>query len=283
MYSVNGALLAGPEGMNFSEVVFGSTSTGDVSRRIRRGWFGGLLSGAVALGSAACSDDADVAAAKLQLWRERGPVSYTYVVETSCFCFGVEPIRIVVEEGAVVEAVGMKSGVPRSEQGATMTELLELAVRSAKSDPARFEASYDAELGYLLRLDVDQQAGWVDDESSTRVSCFSESTTSDACPLPTLSSCDGAFRAVDPMDALRRTCLGGTSPEGLREGGQAVCCPPPELFVEGSEACSAQGGNVIQSEGQTPSCWAPEAGRDMYFLGVVRGVEPEAVCCSSSL
>jgi hypothetical protein len=266
-----------------SKIVGRSTPGGRVFRPIGRGWFGGLLIGALVFGAAACSDDADVAADKLRDWRENGPSSYTYVVQTVCFCFGVEPVRVVVEDGGVIQAVGLNTGVARFDLGGTMTELLESALRLAKADPDQFEASYEPSLGYLLRLDVDERAGWADDEMSISVSCFSESTTAEACPLPTVSTCDGTFRAVDPTDALRRTCLDGTPPQGRREGSEEVCCPAPELFVEGTEACSAQGGSVVQSERQTPSCWAPEAGRDLAFRGVVRGAEPEAVCCSNSL
>jgi Family of unknown function (DUF6174) len=269
--------------MRTSKIVGQSAPGGGVSRRSGRGWFGGLLFGVLALGAAACSNDADVAADKLLNWRENGPASYTYVVQTTCFCSGVEPVRVMVEDGVVVQAVGLRSGVPRFDLGGTMTELLESTVRLAKTEPDRFEATYEPGLGYLLRLDVDERTGWADDEVSISVSCFSESTAAEACPLPTVSRCDGTFRAVDPTDALSRTCLDGTSPKGRREGGEEVCCPAPELFVESTEACSAQGGSVIQSEGQTPSCWAPEAGRDLAFRGVVRGAEPEAVCCSSSL
>jgi uncharacterized protein DUF6174 len=200
-----------------------------MSKSLRAGWFArcrvGLLGLALGAGLA-CSNAEGEARDNLDKWREKGPASYTYVVETLCFCPDVEPTRVVVRDGAVTDTLGMETGLPRPDYANTMTEVLEEGLRIAKQDPEKFDAKYDDELGYLKELSVDYSGGSADDEFFTVVSCFSTSTEDTACPAPTLSSCDGESRNID-AEQPRATCGEGQRPTGRIEGTLRVCCPTP--------------------------------------------------------
>src|SRR5688572_904214 len=191
--------------------------------RVQERW---LLPG-LALGAAlGCSGDEGEARDNLEKWRKNGPASYTYVVETICFCANVEPTRIVVEDGVVVSAVGLDTGLPRLGSASTMTELLEAVVGHTKQDPDDFEAHYDDELGFLKQESVNFESGSADDEFFTVVSCFTPSTDDTACPAPTLSSCEGEARSVDP-EQPGATCGADLFPTGRIEGTDQVCCARP--------------------------------------------------------
>jgi hypothetical protein len=199
-----------------------------MSKAVRTGWSmgGQALASGLALGAVlGCSDDSATATSNLELWKKKGPSSYTYIVETSCFCAAVEPVRVVVVEGMVAESVGMNTGLPRDEYAVTMTTFLENVRAITKKDPSDFDADYDAELGYVKRVSVDYSSGAADDEFSTVVSCFIASTEAAACPLPTPSSCQGEVRSVNAENPLYRTCDGGLLPTGRVDGTDQVCCP----------------------------------------------------------
>jgi hypothetical protein len=199
-----------------------------MSKPLRTGWgMGGqALASGLALGVLlGCSDDSATATENLGLWKKKGPSSYTYVLETSCFCPAVEPVRVVVLEGVVAESVGMTTGLPRDDYAMTMTTFLENVRAIAKKDPSDFDADYDAELGYVKKVSVDYSKGTADDEFSTVVSCFSASAEATACPLPVLSSCGGEVRSVNAENPLFQTCEGGLLPTGRVEGTDQVCCP----------------------------------------------------------
>jgi hypothetical protein len=102
-----------------------------------------LLAGLLALGASACGDDdADEAEANLDVWRRRGPASYTYVVNHVCFCAGVEPVRVVVEDEVATRAAGMDTGTPREDRRRTMTELFEEILQIIEREPDDFRAEY---------------------------------------------------------------------------------------------------------------------------------------------
>jgi len=140
-----------------------------------------VVAGLSLLGLCGCgASDEDEAKQNLQLWREKGPASYVYIMQRSCFCGGTGPTRIVVEDGVV------KSAVPTSEQegapGETMTSLLEEVVRTARRDNSRYAARFNADLGYLEYESVDHDSRTDDDELTISVACFSPGTSDDACP-----------------------------------------------------------------------------------------------------
>jgi hypothetical protein len=238
-----------------------------------------LVAGVLALGAGGCSgEDTAEAEANLKVWRSKGPDSYTYVVDHRCFCSAVEPVRVVVEDGVATRATGMRTGAPREGRGQTMTDLLVKVREIIGLKPDDFRAEYDPELGYLLEARVDYFDDTADDELAIEVSCFEQDTSDGACPLATVTSCSGEARALDIDDPLRRTCLGNAEPAGRLAGSDLVCCPAPTLLVT-TASCDAQGGSVVTDAERTPSCFAPEVGRNVAVLGVVTDSVSDAVCC----
>lgn len=147
------------------------------------GKFGWLLAGFVASQLVGCGDEEkDTAQSNLALWQRKGPASYVYIVQTSCFCGDIEPVRVVVTDGVVTSALGTESGTVQPAK--TMTDLLKDVVREAGQDDATFTTEYDPTLGYLKRLEVDQDSQTADDEFSTVVSCLAPGVGDDVCPAP---------------------------------------------------------------------------------------------------
>jgi len=241
-----------------------------------------IVAGLLALGATGCGDgDAAEAEINLTIWRSKGPSSYTYVVSHSCFCSGVEPVRIVVENEVAIRATGMDTGAPLEDRRRTMTELLGEVLELIGEKPDDFSAEYHPELGYLLEAQIDRIENAADDELEIEVSCFEQDTGDAACPIPTLATCSGEARAADVDEPVQRTCLGWDQPEGQLAGSDLLCCPAPTMLVT-TAACEARGASVITDAERTPSCFAPEVGRNVDFLGVVTDSASEAVCCANA-
>jgi hypothetical protein len=188
-----------------------------------------LVVGTWLLGACSDSNDASVQQANLKLesWQEQGPRNYVYTFQRSCFCFDNEPVRITVRDGAVVEAVGIETGTPKSD-AMTMTELLRDVVEHAERDPAKLDVEYDARLGHLVHMAFDGSTDIADDEMSYDVACLS--TDLDACAKPatfTEEECSG--KAAEPSsDDPSEACDGEVLPIGRISNSRLVCCPDPQ-------------------------------------------------------
>lgn len=185
-----------------------------------------LLAGTWLLGGCSDANDAAVrqAQSKLQGWENQGPHSYVYTFQRSCFCFDTEPVRITVRDGAVIEAVGLETGTPKSD-AMTMTELLQDVVQHAERDPAKLDVEYDAKLGHVVHMAFDGSTDIADDEVSYAVDCLS--TDLDACPKPatfTEDECAGGSAAPN-SDNPSAACPGEVLPIGRIANSPRVCCP----------------------------------------------------------
>lgn len=186
-----------------------------------------LLVGAWLLGGCSeADDDASVKQAQLKLesWQDQGPRSYVYTFQRGCYCFDTEPVRITVRDGAVIEAVGLETGTPKSD-AMTMTQLLEDVLDLAERDPATLDVEYDAKLGHLVHMAFDGSTDIADDELSYVVDCLS--TDLDACAKPatfTEEECAGGS-AMPDSDDPSATCPGDVLPIGRIANSQLVCCP----------------------------------------------------------
>lgn len=141
-----------------------------------------VLAVAVLFGACGCGNsDRDEAERNLALWKQKGPASYVYIVETSCFCEPLGPVRVVVEDGGVKSATAITPGFG-TPTGKSMTELLENVVKTAGRDNSSYEARFDPTLGYLKYERVDRDSNTSDDEFTTQVTCLGEGTGDDVCP-----------------------------------------------------------------------------------------------------
>lgn len=147
-------------------------------RRGRRAWAGGwfvALGLSASLAAGACSETTgpgerslEVAAAR---WADRGPTDYSYVFDQLCECLYTQSVRLTVRGGEVVSAEALPGSSPPigpldPELFPTVDELFDRLRIAAGSDPVRFDVSFDPELGYPTRADVDVSAQVADDEYS---------------------------------------------------------------------------------------------------------------------
>jgi hypothetical protein len=136
-----------------------------------------VLAGAV--GVAACSspfgaDEArDLAAARAQ-WKGRAFADYTFDVRHGCFCppEQVGPVRITVQQGAVVRATLIETGeAVDSASWFTIDQLFDRIPLMAKEDGVDdVTVEYDATLGFPASVEVRFEKGILDAGSSYTVS-----------------------------------------------------------------------------------------------------------------
>lgn len=219
-------------------------------------------------------------------WEEQGLTSYVYVVRHGCvFGCSFGSVRVVVENGAVVSAINTETGL-WVERAQTMTELLDDVVAIASRSYSEYSATYNDELGYLEHLDA-RNNNVPDSGFSIDVSCFSESTTDDACPLPTIASedCPGETApGREPTgEGAIESCI-GAEPIGRITGEDRVCCPShagrscEELItlltseLEGQRGCSEDADCHWESIlPPTPDCYAPLG--NVTSLDVIHEIE----------
>ncbi|MFW6083844.1 MAG: DUF6174 domain-containing protein [Gemmatimonadota bacterium] len=137
----------------------------------------GVFAALVAAGTAACSDTTgpgvrhELATSR---WDEAGLEDYSFVYEQLCFCPFTGPHRVTVEGGAVVDVTPLPGsnsvGELDPEYFPTIDDLLERLRDAAERNPVQFDVTYDDELGYPNRADVDISEQIVDEEYSFEVS-----------------------------------------------------------------------------------------------------------------
>jgi len=108
-------------------------------------------------------------------WNRRGPDSYSFVMQRSCFCGGElrDAVRIVVEDGNRVSATYVGSGQPVRADFLqffpTMDGIFEI-LEEAYADADSLDVRYDAALGYPIEAYIDYLKNARDDELSFTIS-----------------------------------------------------------------------------------------------------------------
>lgn len=113
-----------------------------------------------------------------QRWETRGPSEYTVREHVSCFCLCPGAFTLVVREGQppAVTDVEPHPGVPDGELeeaarqcARTVDQLFDLLAAQV-SEADRFEAEYDAELGYPTLISIDPEERIADEEIHVQLS-----------------------------------------------------------------------------------------------------------------
>lgn len=107
----------------------------------------------------------DVATARA-LWEASGVTSYTAVVTVRCFCPDSDPLTVEVRDGLVVAVT--RDGQPVEDRGwsgplAPVEDLFNLIAEAERSGTA--DVTYDRDLGYPKRANLDPWPDAIDDES----------------------------------------------------------------------------------------------------------------------
>lgn len=123
--------------------------------------------------------DSAASSANNSVWAQAAIVDYSYTLTRHCFCAPdyTRPIRLQVRDSKVVAARfvdGDKALVPQamSKSLQSMSELLEYADALEAKKPHSLNVQLDADIGYLLRLDVDRHVNIADDELSLVITDF---------------------------------------------------------------------------------------------------------------
>jgi hypothetical protein len=127
---------------------------------------------ALLVASGACTvsgPESDLEAARRR-WADRGPTSYEMVVGPECFCGEAVTARVLVtvRQREVVSRHYVSSGASvDSRWDAAFPDvpgLFDLIEDAIDRKAARVSASYDPQLGYPMRIDIDYRRDYVDDE-----------------------------------------------------------------------------------------------------------------------
>jgi hypothetical protein len=136
---------------------------------------------ALTIAAAGCSKSPfELAASELSearsRWASAGVRDYTYRVQRVCFCPGVPTLAVTVRNGAFVSATDFQTGAPADTAGygdyLTIDKIFALLDRYVAQKPAKFEGSYDAALGFPIRVEIDPVFNAVDEELTINVSAF---------------------------------------------------------------------------------------------------------------
>jgi hypothetical protein len=110
-----------------------------------------------------------------------GPDDYAYTLNVGCFCPYVGPLRITVQDDAVVDVRQLD---PREDQGNVETLInewartlaeLEAEVDRARREADKVEVEYDPVFGFPTSISIDWIRDAVDDEISYTVSDYTPS------------------------------------------------------------------------------------------------------------
>jgi len=121
---------------------------------------------------ASCSEslapeaELEIAAAR---WAERGGPDYEFVLDRTCECLVVGPVRLTVQDGDVHGAEALEGSSapgthPDPEQFPTIDELFAQLRAAAAAGPVRFEVAFDHTLGHPVSVDVDISEQIADEE-----------------------------------------------------------------------------------------------------------------------
>lgn len=111
-----------------------------------------------------------------RLWLQAGIDDYTLVLRRSCFCIGIEPVQIVVRDGAAVSYTVIESGeaLPADQRAwyPTVEGLFTFVEEAREANAARIDVRYDGVRGYPVRIWVDYDEGIADEEMGFEVQAF---------------------------------------------------------------------------------------------------------------
>lgn len=134
------------------------------------------------------SHQADLDAARAR-WDDVGPAGYTLEYQLLCFCVNVGPFRVEVMDGAIVSATDAQGDPIDAGLAATydVPGLFDRVQEAIDAPAADLVVDYDGELGYPLRIAIDNIAMAIDDEVTIEVlslqAAGAEVTLFDTMPL----------------------------------------------------------------------------------------------------
>lgn len=113
-----------------------------------------------------------------QRWQESQIVNYVVTAQMSCYCPQelVQPIRLEVEEGAVVSSEGLKQPLenfaPEDAQRLTVEGLFQFIEEASSREAETLEVAYDVDYGFPRSINYDGHKMIADDERQYRLSDF---------------------------------------------------------------------------------------------------------------
>ncbi len=136
---------------------------------------------------AACSDSertpVEAVTENRALWESTRPEVYAFTYQRSCFC-GLPAglgLRITVHGDSVtkVEVVsggagGASAPEAQLEWGRTIDQVFDHLAAIAAADPARFDATWDRDLGFPRTVFVDRHPNVIDDEEWIELRDFTQ-------------------------------------------------------------------------------------------------------------
>jgi len=110
------------------------------------------------------------------IWESNRPANYSFVVQRTCFCAFVDPLRVTVEGDRVTALTSkgheMEPGDPAlAAVPLTVDDLLAYA-EHAEQEADRSEIGYDPSLGYPTHMEIDWDSTSVDDQVTIEVRDF---------------------------------------------------------------------------------------------------------------
>ena len=127
---------------------------------------------------AGCSSPTEpdtVTAVARAVWQAQGIDSYRFDYERFCFCAFIGPVRITVEDGAVVAVESLVIDPPTMPDVATFPtfdNLFDELAAAEASDPVRFDVVFDPSKGYPVSASVDISFQIADEEFSFGITSF---------------------------------------------------------------------------------------------------------------
>ncbi|MBI5511615.1 MAG: hypothetical protein HY903_22900 [Deltaproteobacteria bacterium] len=125
-------------------------------------------------GLSACGDSHEQNAlkdARVQ-WRAAGPAAYEWVVQRTCFCPDIEPVRVQVRDAAVVSAARQMDAttevaltVDAYQAWFTVDGLFDEVRRAIDEGADELTVTYDPEYGYPRSVAIDRYENAMDDET----------------------------------------------------------------------------------------------------------------------
>ena len=104
-------------------------------------------------------------------WRAQGLNTYTFTLSQFCFCAINGPVRVVVSNGAVINATQISNGQALDTRFVSSIEsLFEFIERGIAKHSAVLDVTYDPARGYPVRIVSDGSKSAADDEVTYEVS-----------------------------------------------------------------------------------------------------------------
>ena len=109
-------------------------------------------------------------------WQRSGIDSYAITVHRLCFCGFVEPVRVTVEDGAIVSRIIVSTGEPLAARDApyypAVPGLFAIIEHASTSGADDLRTEFDATYGFPTVISIDWKVNWADDEVAYRTEQF---------------------------------------------------------------------------------------------------------------